>query len=59
MKWPKGKYNGRRIVGARLHIRINLLMWRWVPRAEIHNLYGQYLVIHWLPWYSFVELEYE
>lgn len=59
MQWPRGRYNGRRIVGVRLHVRINLLMWRRLPKAEIRNLYGQYLVFHWLCWYSFFEVEYD
>ena len=27
MKWPRGKYNGRRIVGFRVNIRVTVDFW--------------------------------
>lgn len=30
--WPRGKYNGRRIVGASLKVRFNMAHWAWKPR---------------------------
>lgn len=32
MKWPRGRYNGRRVVGIELKFRIDLDEWRWLPR---------------------------
>lgn len=29
MKWPRGKYNGRLIVGVEIKIIINIAVWRW------------------------------
>jgi hypothetical protein len=29
MKWPRGKYNGRRIVGFDVRARLDLLVWSW------------------------------
>jgi len=33
MKWPRGKYNGRRIVGVRVQVMLNIRYWdfhmRW------------------------------
>jgi len=29
MKWPRGKYNGKRMVGVKILFRINLLHWQW------------------------------
>lgn len=28
MNWPRGKYNGQRIVGFRLVIRLNVFRWK-------------------------------
>jgi hypothetical protein len=29
MKWPRGKYNGRRIVGFEVQVRFDLVSWGW------------------------------
>lgn len=33
MKWPKGKYNGRRIVGFYIKFRFDVLYWAFHRRA--------------------------
>lgn len=39
MRWPRGKYNGRRIEGFRLLFKLHLLYWVWKPLA--HWNYGE------------------
>jgi hypothetical protein len=29
MRWPRGKYNGRRIGGFEIRVRLNLFWWAW------------------------------
>jgi len=31
MRWPRGRYNGRRIEGFRVHFTLHLLFWRFRP----------------------------
>ena len=31
MKWPAGKYNGKKIDGAKLSIAVHVLRWYWKP----------------------------
>lgn len=31
MKWPRGKYNGKRIEGMKVSFSVRLLRWRWKP----------------------------
>ena len=32
MRWPRGRYNGQRLVGFDLRVRVNLRQWRlWGP----------------------------
>lgn len=31
LRWPRGRYNGRRIGGVALRFRMNLLTWYWLP----------------------------
>lgn len=33
MKWPCGRYNGRRIVGIPLLLRIDVTRWDWRPHV--------------------------
>lgn len=33
-RWPRGRYNGRRIGGFTLKLDVNLLHWSWVPRCS-------------------------
>jgi hypothetical protein len=42
IKWPRGKYNGQRIVGYEIGFRINISWWNWLPKKP----YGQGL-LHW------------
>ena len=30
--WPRGKYNGHKIVGFELKLRLIVTMWQWLPR---------------------------
>lgn len=32
MKWPRGKYNGQRIVGIEIRMKIDILEWWWELR---------------------------
>lgn len=32
MKWPTGRYNGRRIEGFAFRFRLHALFWYWRPR---------------------------
>jgi hypothetical protein len=31
MKWPRGKYNGQRIIGFNIRIIVDLTDWRLIP----------------------------
>lgn len=43
MRWPRGKYNGSRIVGFDIHIRLDITEWYWKP------IIGHYCgAFHWL-----------
>lgn len=54
MKWPRGKYNGRRIVGIDFHIVIDVTDWRWLPVIGHHV--GMF---HWLFWRSWTQAAYD
>ncbi len=54
MKWPVGKYNGRRIVGITFKIVLDVTEWRWIP--TIGHDCGMF---HWLCWRSWTEATYE
>ena len=45
MKWPKGKYNGRKIDGFTVSLNVHLLSWCWMPVADKNH--GQPYLI-WL-----------
>jgi hypothetical protein len=32
--WPRGRYNGRRITGFALKLRVDVASWWWCPRGE-------------------------
>lgn len=34
IRWPRGRYNGQRIVGGSAKVRVNVLVWRWLPWAR-------------------------
>lgn len=54
MKWPRGRYNGRRIVGIEFYIVIDVTDWRWIPVIGHHV--GMF---HWLFWRSWTNPAYE
>lgn len=45
MRWPRGRFNGRRIEGFDLTFQLHLLWWRWRPRIAWN--FGQPYII-WL-----------
>lgn len=45
MKWPTGKYNGKRIQGCQVSFYLHLLYWQWAPRLR-WNFGEPYLI--WL-----------
>ena len=53
--WPRGKYNGRRIVGFSVRISIDVTDWRWLPyiRWQWHLK-----CCHWLCVRSWIEKNY-
>lgn len=56
MKWPRGKYNGRRIVGFDIHFKLNVRAWRWRPLIEDQ---GGPVAVHWLCVYSWWNANFE
>ena len=34
MRWPHGRYNGRRIVGIAIRMEIDILTWWWGVRCQ-------------------------
>lgn len=42
--WPRGRYNGRRVAGAKLSLAVDVSRWTWLPRlrlggdAQVHLL---------------------
>lgn len=34
MRWPRGKYNGRRIEGFRVHFVLHVIDWYWKPLMQ-------------------------
>lgn len=55
MRWPRGRYNGLRIEGVRLTLRINVFWWSWLP-----DIYVRYLPwrFGWLCFHVHAEPEY-
>lgn len=54
MRWPRGRYNGQRIVGVSFKIAIVVTTWRWVPWV------GHYCgAFHWLCFRTWTEWCYE
>jgi hypothetical protein len=54
MKWPRGKYNGRRIVGFNVKVELDVTEWRWMPVIGHHC--G---MLHWLCFRSWWQATYE
>jgi uncharacterized protein (DUF3820 family) len=57
MNFPRGKYNGRRIVGLRINTRINLLWWS-NPLRDCYWSYGE-LGLHIGCLHMWISAEYE
>jgi hypothetical protein len=54
MKWPRGKYNGKRIVGIRFGVQIDITAWVWMPhRIRFAN------AVSWLCFIVRLQWEYE
>jgi len=54
LKWPRGKYNGQRIVGISFKIAIDITHWTWKP------FIGHYCgACHWLCVRTWTQWEYE
>lgn len=54
VKWPRGRYNGKRIVGVEFKIVLDVTTWRWVP------IVGHYCgMFHWLCFRSWTNPTYE
>ena len=53
LRWPQGRYNGRRIVGLSIKFQITVDYWRWRPiyHWDIGGL-------HWLCFQSWTEWVY-
>lgn len=45
MRWPRGKYNGRRITGLSVKVRFDISMILWKPRIRLDY---QPFAIAWL-----------
>lgn len=54
MNWPRGRYNGRRIVGVDFKITIDITEWRLIPM--IGHGCGMF---HWLCWRAWINPAYE
>jgi hypothetical protein len=52
LKWPRGRYNGKRIAGVEVRVRVNLLNWFWRPRIS-WNFGTPYF--HWLCFNNWAE----
>ena len=55
VKWPRGKYNGRRIVGVCVKFKLDLLKWYWKPIIS----FGHMKYAHWLCFRFHFETNYE
>lgn len=54
MKWPRGKYNGWRIVGVEMKVILDVTDWRWRP-VYVRFSGG----LHWLCFRTFWQLSYD
>ena len=51
--WPRGKYNGQRIVGVSFKIVLDVTAWEWLPIIGNHQ--GMF---HWLCFRTWTEWQY-
>lgn len=56
MKWPRGKYNGKRIVGFNVQVKADVTAWHWLPIIE--NQHGP-IAVHWLCFYSWWNVNFD
>jgi hypothetical protein len=54
-RWPRGRYNGQRIVGFSVKFKCDVTVWRWIPMIRIGELFK---CCHWLCFYVWFEDEY-
>lgn len=55
IKWPRGKYNGRRITGFQIKLAFDVKIFLWFP--EIRCQHGVFRA-HWLGFNVWAELRY-
>lgn len=53
INWPRGKYNGQRIVGVEAKFILNVTYWRWRP-IRVRYAGG----LHWLCFLTFWQWKY-
>jgi len=56
LKWPRGKYNGKRIDGIKISLSIHLTYWNFMLRVKC--LFG-YIVLEFLCFTLRVSVEYD
>ena len=54
MRWPRGRYNGLRIVGVSFKLSIDVTRWYWLPK-RVRYCGG----LHWLCVRTWTQFEYE
>lgn len=54
-KWPRGRYNGKRIVGITFKFEIDLSNWFWRP-VTVWKYAGGF---HWLCFWTWTNWNYE
>ena len=54
MKWPRGRFNGQRIIGVDLHFKLDVTEWRWLPL--VLPTFGGF---HWLCFLTWWNWNYE
>ena len=63
MKWPRGRYNGKRIAGFEIRVVVNVFDWVWWPWFSGWRRYSKRLrwpiCVVWLCFLVSVEPEYE
>lgn len=58
MKWPRGKYNGQRIIGVSFKVKVDLTRWAWLPETS-PLLWKWSGGLHWLCFMTWTNWEYE
>ena len=55
MKWPRDRYNGKRIVGVEFKVQLDVTEWRWLPWV----MWRHVGYIHWLWFHVWITWSYE